>query len=71
MILHTKISDTEFKGNVRGSNDMHYDVTIDIEHPRKSKCNCPHADSKRIVCKHMAALYFTAFPKLAKEYVEW
>ena len=36
---------------------------IDIEHPRKSKCDCPHAKDKRIICKHMIALYFTVLPK--------
>ncbi len=41
---------------------------IDIEHPRKSKCNCPHADGKRIICKHMISLYFSVFPKEAKKY---
>ena len=30
------------------------------------KCNCPHADGKRIVCKHMMAVYFTAFPEEAQ-----
>ncbi len=70
VILHTKISDTEYKGTVSGLNNTHYDVFIDIEHPRKSKCNCPHADGKRIVCKHMVALYFTLFPKFAKEYYD-
>ena len=31
-------------------------------HPRKSKCDCPHAKDKRIICKHIVALYFTIFP---------
>ncbi|NMB97839.1 MAG: hypothetical protein GYA02_14710 [Clostridiaceae bacterium] len=39
---------------------------INIVHPRKSKCNCPHADGRRVICKHMIALYFTVFPKEAK-----
>ncbi len=41
---------------------------IDVIHPRKSHCNCPHADGKRIVCKHQIAVYFKAFPKEAKKY---
>lgn len=35
---------------------------MNIDHPRKSKCNCPHADGKRIICKHIVATYFTALP---------
>ena len=70
VIVRQKISDTEIKGIVRGSNNTHYEVFIDVEHPRKSKCNCPHADGRRIVCKHMVALYFTVFPDIAKKYYD-
>lgn len=56
-------------GQVSGSGERCYDVTVDIEHPRKSHCNCPHADGKRIVCKHMVAVYFTAFPLEAEKYI--
>ena len=42
---------------------------IDIAHPKKSQCSCPHAAGKRIVCKHMVAVYFTAFPAEAKKYI--
>lgn len=58
---------TEIEGRVTG-NGKTYTVNIDIEHPRKSRCNCPHADGKRIICKHMIALYFASFPKAAVEY---
>ena len=60
-------SDTEIEGKVVG-NGKTYTVSIDTEHPRKSKCNCPHADGKRIICKHMVALYFATFPKEAEGY---
>lgn len=70
VITHIKQSPTEIKGTVRGSGQKHYDVFIDLEHPRKSKCNCPHADGKRIICKHMIALYFAAYPNEAKKYYE-
>lgn len=53
---------------MRGSGNKHYEVFIDIEHPRKSHCNCPHANGKRIICKHQVALYFSAFPKEADRY---
>ncbi len=70
VILHTIVSDSEIKGVVQGSGISKYDVAINIEHPRKSKCNCPHANGKRIICKHMIALYFTTFPKLADDYYQ-
>lgn len=63
----TKNSATEIEGRVTG-NGQTYTVNIDIEHPRKSHCNCPHADGKRIICKHMIALYFASFPKEAEDY---
>ncbi len=68
VILSKKITDTTIKGLVSGSEQNHYEVFIDLEHPRKSKCNCPHADGKRIICKHMIALYFKSFPTIAKEF---
>ena len=55
-----------FTADVEGNSDEPYVVEIDIAHPRKSKCNCLHADGKRIVCKHMMAVYFAAFPKEAQ-----
>ncbi len=39
-------SDTTFRGIVGGSHGESYSVNIDIEHPRKSSCNCPFADGK-------------------------
>mgnify|MGYP002644725577 CR=1 FL=1 len=47
------------------SGNNKYVVHIDKMHPRKSKCNCPFADGRRVVCKHMIALYFTAEPQAA------
>ncbi len=68
VITHIKQSNTQIKGFVRGNYQNNYEVFIDLEHPRKSKCNCPHANGKRIICKHMIALYFSAFPEEAKRY---
>ena len=61
-----KSDDSVFRASVSGNGNSPYSVEIDVAHPRKSKCNCPHADGRRIICKHMVALYFTAFPKEAK-----
>ena len=64
-----QISEHEFKGEVAGSEKEPYHVMIDTNHPKKSTCNCPHAEGKKIVCKHKIALFFTAFPKEAGRYI--
>ncbi len=58
-----------YEGMVAGSEGNTYAVHIDTEHPRKSFCNCPFADGRRVVCKHMIALYFTAEPKVVKDFL--
>lgn len=69
-VIHSEnIDDSVFVGKVSGSGENCYDVTVDTVHPRKSHCNCPHANGKRIVCKHMVAVYFTAFPLEAEKYI--
>ena len=55
-------------GIVRGSEGTLYTTTIDLLHPRRSKCNCPHADGRRIICKHMIALFFTIHPDEAVQF---
>ncbi|MDF2612207.1 MAG: zinc finger protein [Lachnospiraceae bacterium] len=45
-------------------------VHIDKQHPRKSTCNCPFADGRRVICKHMVALLFTTEPKLAEDFLK-
>lgn len=57
-----------FLAAVEGPSDEPYCVELHVDHPRKSKCNCPHANGKRIVCKHIVAAYFTAFPEEAKKF---
>ncbi len=70
-VLHMEqVGEGVIQGEVSGSNGSTYDVIIDVNHPRKSQCNCPYAEGKRIVCKHMVAVYFTAFPTEAKKYIE-
>lgn len=61
----TETEEDVFTAEVIGRANEPYVVKIYIAHPRKSTCNCLHADGKRIVCKHMVATYFTAYPKEA------
>lgn len=70
IISYKKLNDNEYTGKVKGSNNKVYDVIMNIEHPRSSKCNCPHAKDRKIVCKHIVALYFSVFPKEAKKFEE-
>jgi hypothetical protein len=64
-----------YDGIVSGSEGNKYTVHIETNHPRRSTCNCPFAEGRRVVCKHMIALYFTAEPKAADEFLrqveEW
>lgn len=59
-----------FTAKVVGTANAPYVVKIDVSHPRKSRCNCPHADGTRIICKHMIATYFTAFPEEATKFYQ-
>lgn len=63
-----KINENEYSSIVKGTNN--YNVHLDIEHPRKSLCNCPLANGKRIICKHIVATYFNAFPNEAVSFEE-
>ena len=64
-----------YDGLVAGSGNNQYIVHIEKAHPRRSICNCPFAEGRRVVCKHMIALLFTAEPYAAKEFLrqveEW
>ena len=61
----TPVGDGIYEADVSGSGKETYHVVVDIPHPRRSKCNCPHADGKRIICKHIVAAYFTVHPEEA------
>lgn len=37
---------------------------------RMTNISCPHADGRRVICKHTVALFFTAFPDEAEQYIE-
>lgn len=64
-----KIGEYTYSANVKGGSNNEYSVFIDIVHPRKSKCNCPFAEGRRVICKHMVAVYFSVFPKEAKDLI--
>ena len=61
-----KINENVYESVVKGTNN--YNVHLDIEHPRKSTCDCPLARGKRIICKHIVAKYFEALPREAEEF---
>jgi len=63
-----KLNDFEYTSKVIGSET--YNVYLDVSHPRRSTCNCPLANGKRIICKHIVATFFTAFPEEAKKFEE-
>lgn len=70
-VVSWKKSGTDtYDGIVSGSEGNTYTVHIDKAHPRKSVCNCPFADGRRVICKHMIALYFTAEPKAADDFLK-
>lgn len=61
-----KINDNEYTSVVGGSQD--YNVYLNLEHPRSSTCNCPLANGKRIVCKHIVATYFSIISHSAEDF---
>jgi uncharacterized Zn finger protein len=63
-----KISNTEYSSIVSGTED--YSVYLNLEKVRKSTCNCPLANGKRIICKHIVATYFAVVPNSAKDFEE-
>lgn len=63
-----EIGENIFSATVLGNSSKPYSVELHIGHPRKSKCNCPHADGKRIICKHIVAAYFTVYPEEAEKF---
>ena len=58
------ISDIEYTSIVSGTEE--YNVYLNLKNPRKSTCNCPLANGKRIICKHIVATYFSVVPGSAE-----
>ena len=68
-VLDWKETDFEqYYGTVQGSSV--YQVHLDIEHPKRSTCNCPFAQGRRVICKHMIAMYFTIVPQAAEDFLK-
>lgn len=72
---HQQIGEYRYEGEIEGSENSVYSVMIDVEHPKRSTCSCPHADGTRRVCKHKVALYLSVFPeegdRVLREVEEW
>ena len=60
-----KINEYEYEAEVEGTEKYH--VHLNINHPRKSTCTCPHAAGKSTICKHKMAVYFSIFPDEAQQ----
>lgn len=61
-----KVSDTEYTSAAFGTKE--YSVYLNLKNPRKSTCNCPLANGKRIICKHIVATYFSVVPGSVKKF---
>jgi SWIM zinc finger domain-containing protein len=61
VISLNKINENVYESVVEGNNN--YKVHLDINHPKKSTCDCPLAKGRKIICKHIVATYFMSFPK--------
>ncbi len=70
VLSFSQTGDDEYTGEVAGAASAPYQVKINTAHVRQSKCNCPHANGRRVICKHMVALFFAAFPDEAENYME-
>ena len=70
VLSYQMINDNLVEGVVSGSNGERYNVTVDLPHAKRSTCDCPHAEGKRRICKHKVALYFTAFPVAARQFID-
>lgn len=70
VLSYKLINDKLIEGVVSGSSGAQYNVAVDISHAKRSTCDCPHAEGTRRICKHKVALYFTAFPDAARQFLE-
>lgn len=71
IIAWNELNKNCYQGKVKGSGGAVYDVMIDTEHPRKSVCNCPFAEGRRVICKHMVALDLGIFPEKEQQMMDY
>ena len=62
-----QLNDSEYEGTVKGTAQNPYSVHLNLKKPKISTCDCPFANGLKI-CKHMVAVFFTAFPDEARKY---
>jgi len=60
--------DGTYEGVVKGSNNEEYHVHVDLQHPKKSTCDCPLAHGKQIICKHIVAVSLCVDPTEADRF---
>ncbi|SCY20187.1 SWIM zinc finger [Lachnospiraceae bacterium XPB1003] len=58
VVSYKENKDGTYEGIVEGSGNENYRVHLDMAHPRKSTCNCPMADGRMVICKHIVAVSF-------------
>lgn len=68
VLAYKQVTEEEYKGIIKGSNNATYNVTLNLNHARNTACDCPLAKGRRIICKHIVALYFTLHPDDAVTY---
>lgn len=71
IIVWKELDKNCYQGKVKGNNGAVYNVMIDSEHPRRSTCDCPFADGRRVICKHMVALYLGIFPDKEQQMMDY
>lgn len=69
VISWKKLGSDTYSGIVSGNGAEPYIVYINKQHPRKSTCNCPFANGRRVICKHMLALLFTIEPETVQNFL--
>lgn len=70
VVSYKMVNENLIEGIVLGSTGEHYSVVVDVLHPKRSTCDCPHAEGTRKICKHKMAVYFSAFPDAAQKLLE-
>lgn len=70
VLSYKMVNEKLIEGVVLGSSGEQYSVVVDIPHPKRSTCDCPHAEGTRRICKHKMAVYFSAFPDAAQKLLD-